>query len=130
MESDYQSILPVVRKYKEVNTEMQGIMNDIKEYRNRFRSRQEQLKSESEQLEKIILEFMEKYKHPGIRDQDTTIMKQDKKIKASAKTKTSEVEGILNKHKVDITVHQEVLDILSGKKEQPTKAVLRLKIMK
>ena len=130
MESDYQSILPIVRKYKEVNTEIQGIVKDIKEYRNRFRSRLDQLKTESEEFEKIILEFMEKYKHPGIRDQDTTIMKQEKKIKPSIKTKTSEVEGILNKHKVDINVYQEVLDILSGKKEQPTQPVLRLKITK
>lgn len=130
MESDYQSILPVVRQYKEVNTELQNILKDIKEYKNRFRNRIEELKESSVQLEKIILEFMEKYKHPGIRDQDTTIIKHEKKIKPNLKSKTSEVEGIFNKHKVDMNVHQEVLDILSGKKEQGTQSVLRLKITK
>jgi cell division septum initiation protein DivIVA len=123
---EYHLILPIVRKYKEIRTETQEILHDIREYRQQFKGRLTQLKKESEDLEREILQFMEKHHHPGIRDQNTTIMKQEKKIKQTLKAKTSEVESILNKYNVDISLHQEVVDILNGKKPRETIPYLKL----
>jgi hypothetical protein len=128
--AEYQSILPVVREYKRLYVETQKINEEIKQYRLKFKPRLMKLKEEQDQLQKMILEFMDKYKHPGIRDQDTTILKQDKKKKTSISTRASEVEDILTRCNISRDTQQSVMDVLKGNKDNDTKSVLKLKISK
>lgn len=125
-ESDYDSILPIVRKYKEINKEVEDISKDIRDYKQRFRARLDVLKTEKSALEKLIIEFLDKHHHPGIRDQDTTVMKLEKKARLSIKTKQAEIESILNKYSVDRDAHQEVVNILLGKVDQPKTLYLKI----
>lgn len=126
--AEYQSILPVVREYKRLYVETQKINEEIKQYRLKFKPRLMKLKEEQDQLQKMILEFMDKYKHPGIRDQDTTILKQDKKKKTSISTRASEVEDILTRCNISKDTQQSVMDALKGTKDKDTQSILKLKI--
>jgi hypothetical protein len=128
--AEYQSILPVVREYKRLWLETQKINEEIKQYRLKFKPRLMKLKEEQDKLQKVILEFMEKYKHPGIRDQDTTILKHDKKKKSSISTRASEVEEILTRCNIPKDTQQTVIDVLKGNKDTDLQATLKLKVSK
>lgn len=116
MEKEYQSILPVVRSYKANCLESQKILAEVRKYRQQYKPRLDQLKQEKEGLEKVILEFMDKFRHPGIRDQDTTIMRLEKKPKQSLAVKTSEVGEVLNRYHVASDVQKEVIETLKDNK--------------
>lgn len=126
---EYQSILPVVRAYKSNCLENQKILADIKRYRLQYKARLDQLKEEREQLESNILDFMDRFKHPGIRDQDTTILKHDRKPKQSLASKSNQIHEVLNRHHIDSEVQKEVITTLRENKGQG-KPTLKIKITK
>lgn len=126
---EYQSILPVVRAYKSNCLENQKILEDIKRYRLQYKGRLDKLKDEREQLETQILEFMDRFKHPGIRDQDTTIMKHDRKAKQSLASKSNEIHEVLDRHHINSEVQKEVMTTLRENKGQ-ARPTLRIKITK
>lgn len=115
MEVDYQQILPVVREYKEYSLEKQKILKDINDYKKQFKARLDFINKENEKLEKLILEFMERHKHPGIQDQDTTILRHDKKIKQSVNDRVDEIGNICVKYQINDRVLSEIKETIKGK---------------
>lgn len=115
MEIEYQKILPVVREYKEYCVEKQKILKEISDYKKQFKARLDFINKENEKLEKLILEFMEKHKHPGIQDQNTTILRHDKKIKQSVNDRVDEIGNICVKYQINDRVLSEIRETLKGK---------------
>lgn len=123
---EYQSILPVVRDYKMLWEETKQIQQEIKNFRDRFANRLKELKKQQEGLEKLILEFMDKNQHPGIRDQDTTIMSKAVRSKQSIKARKEKIETILSSNKIDTDIKKKIYDALDNDEEG--NEVMRLQI--
>jgi hypothetical protein len=123
---EYQSILPVVRDYKMLWEETKQIQQEIKNFRDRFANRLKELKKQQDGLEKLILEFMDKNQHPGIRDQDTTIMSKAVRSKQSIKARKEKIETILSSNRIDTEIKKKIYDALDNDEEG--NEVMRLQI--
>ena len=123
---EYQSILPVVRDYKMLWEETKQIQQEIKNFRDRFANRLQELKKQQDGLEKLILEFMDKNQHPGIRDQDTTIMSKAVRSKQSIKARKEKIETILSSNRIDTEIKKKIYDALDNDEEG--NEVMRLQI--
>lgn len=114
-EVEYEQILPIVREYKEYCIEKTKILKDINDYKKQYKPRLEHINKENQKLEKVILDFMEKHQHPGIKDKDTTILRHDKKIKQSVNERVDEVGNICIKYQINDHVLSEIKETLKGK---------------
>ena len=127
-EMTVESILPIVREYRELWMEEQDILADIAQYRKQFKKRLEVLKKERGDREQLILQFLDRYDHPGIQDRDLLLIRHEKPLRPPMKHRTQRVEEILNQHHVDRCVHDQVLDVMNNTTPTSTTSTLRLKV--
>lgn len=99
---DDENILGHITDFKEFHDEYGIIMKEIRDYRNKYKQRLEQLKSNMEKKEKIIMEYMKTNNHPGLNYKGNLIrmitVQQGKRY--STKKRTEEIQKILSKYQI------------------------------
>lgn len=99
---DDENILGHITDFKESHDEYGIIMKEIRDYRNKYKQRLEQLKSNMEKKEKIIMEYMKTNNHPGLNYKGNLIrmitVQEGKRY--STKKRTEEIQKILSKYQI------------------------------
>lgn len=100
-----ENILGHITDFKESHDEYDTIMKEIRDYRNKYKQRLEQLKKNMEKKEKIILEYMKTNNHPGLNYKGNliTMLTVQQGKRTSAKKRTEEIQKILSKYQITPT---------------------------
>jgi len=125
-----ESVLPIVRDYKENFMEQQAILNEIKQYKKRYDKRLKEIKERLSVLERDLIEYMEKNDHPGLRFQEVILLKEDKKSKKNRRVQEEEIQNIMHKYSIDPhqSLYREVIQSLQSGSVQSGDKKLKLKI--
>ena len=99
---DDENILGHITDFKEFHDEHGIIMKEIRDYRKKYKQRLDQLKSNMEKKEKIIMDYMKTNNHPGLNYKGNLIrmitVQQGKRY--STKKRTEEIQKILSKYQI------------------------------
>ena len=100
-----ENILGHITDFKESHDEYDTIMKEIRDYRNKYKQRLEQLKKNMEKKEKIILEYMKLNNHPGLNYKGNllTMLTVQQGKRTSTKKRTEEIQKILSKYQITPT---------------------------
>lgn len=100
-----ENILGHITDFKESHDEYDTIMKEIRDYRNKYKQRLEQLKKNMEKKEKIILEYMKTNNHPGLNYKGNliTMLTVQQGKRTSTKKRTEEIQKILSKYQITPT---------------------------
>jgi len=125
-----ESVLPIVRDYKENFMEQQAILNEIKQYKKRYEKRLKEIKERLSVLERDLIEYMDKNDHPGLRFQEVILLKEDKKSKKNRRLQEEELQNIMHKYSIDPhqSLYREVIQCIQSGSVQSGNKKLKLKI--
>lgn len=97
-----ENILGHITDFKESHDEYNIIMKEIRDYRNKYKQRLEELKKNIQKKEKIIMEYMKTNNHPGLNYKGNLItmltIQQGRRV--STKKRTEEIQKILSKYQI------------------------------
>lgn len=97
-----ENILGHITDFKESHDEYSIIMKEIRDYRNKYKQRLEELKKNMDKKEKIIMEYMKTNNHPGLNYKGNLItmltIQQGRRV--STKKRTEEIQKILSKYQI------------------------------
>ena len=97
-----ENILGHITDFKECLDEHDIIMREIREYRNKYKQRLEELKKNMDKKEKIIMDYMKTNNHPGLNYKGNliTLLTVQQGKRSSAKKRTEEIQKILSKYQI------------------------------
>ena len=125
-------VLPFVRQYRDLYMEQQAIQTEIKNFRKRYEKRLGEIKQNLGELEQEILGYMREHDHPGLRFQEVILLSEDKMLSKNSKKREEEVQGILQKHRVDPMdpLYRELLESTQASKIRETHKRIKMKVYK
>lgn len=126
------SVLPLVREYRDCYVEQQAILAEIKNFRKRYDKRLKDIKARIGDLESDIMAFMQEKGHPGLRFQEMIFLQEDKVLSKNNKHREEEVQSILQKYRVDPTnpLYRELLESSQTSKARESIKRLKMKMYK
>lgn len=127
-----ESVLPIVREYRDYYMEQQAILTEIKNFKKRYEKRLREIKQRLEALESDLLQFMRDNDHPGLRFQEVVLLQEDKLSSKNRKLREEEVQNILSRHRVDPSqpLYRDILESIQNNRVQQGNKKIRLKIYK
>lgn len=93
-------ILKVITNYKEDYDELQKINNDIKNYRMKFDKRIKSLKADMDKKGSVIIDYMKKHNHPGIKYNNMNFVAETKTHRVSKKKQEEQLDLLLSKYQI------------------------------
>ena len=98
--------------------EQDRIRKDMIAYAKQFKPRQAQLKKESQELEQILLKYLDDNKLPGIRSGDFLLLADEKAIPGNKKLKEERLASIFENHQIhpSSAIYKEVVEVINNPK--------------
>jgi len=126
------AVLPLVRQYRDYYMEQQAIQTEVKNFRKRFEKRLGDIKKHLNDLESEILEYMREHDHPGLRFQEVILLREDKLLSKNSKKREEEVQGILERYRVDPSnpLYRELVQSVQACKIRDSSKRIKMKIYK
>lgn len=121
-------VISYMVEYKNILKELNGLQQEIIKLRNTLKPRIQTLTKEKVKYEKIILEYLEKQQDPGIKFQDITFYRDNKRKYIDRQTKEKQIENLLRTKNLEDELISQVKDMLKSKKViDRDQFILRLK---
>lgn len=128
-----QQLISSLIAFRNIHTEIQGIEMEIKKLKMRLKPRLDELKKGYGELEKIIIEHLEKNNEPGIQYQDLLFLLNEKNPQATKKiNKEDALITLLKKYNVQnptiaLEEVRKIFPIRATKTDSGTKKTIKLK---
>ena len=113
-----QSIHRTFNAFIENYNELERIRKDISNYQKQFKNRIMELKKQNQESEKILLQYLEDNKLPGIRSGDFLILADDKPVPNNKKLKEERLQTVFESNQIhpSSTIFKQVVEILNNPK--------------
>lgn len=105
-------VQPIFQKYIENHRELEKIQKDINDYKKKFKQRLDDLKSENQTSEKILLQYLDENNLPGIRSGEFMILADEKPVQNNKTNRQAQIRLIFENHQIDTSskIYQDIVD--------------------
>ena len=126
-----QQLISSLIAFRNIHTEIQGIETEIKNVKMRLKPRLDELKTSYMELERIIVEHLEKNNEPGVQYQNMLFLLDEKKPQETRQKKEEAIISFLKKHNVqNPTIALEEVRKIFPTRSSKTESTMKKKTVK